>query len=136
MSKLEQCNLFVLLTLVVSNLLTESAAVSEQSSPSLTTLAVQRFKSVYKEEIKYLLHITVGIGAFISTVPSQQKGPGSDSRPGGPCCVEFACSPQVRVGELWVFLFPPTVQRHESEVRLIGNSELLIGVNVSVCMAL
>ena len=44
--------------------------------------------------------------------------------------MEFACSPRVCVGSLWVVRLPPTVQK---VVRLIGDSKLSIGVSVSVC---
>ena len=43
-------------------------------------------------------------------VASQQEGPGFESNLRR-FCVEFACSPRVRVGLLW---FPPTVQKHVS----------------------
>ncbi|AWP13725.1 putative leucine-rich PPR motif-containing protein mitochondrial, partial [Scophthalmus maximus] len=37
----------------------------------------------------------------------------------GPVCVEFACSPRVRVGSLQVLQLPPTVQRHAEWDELI-----------------
>lgn len=43
--------------------------------------------------------------------------------------IEFACSPCICVGLLWVLWFPPAAQR---QVRRIGNSKLPLGVNVFV----
>lgn len=41
---------------------------------------------------------------------------------------KFACSPRISVGSLWVF--PPGAQR--MQIRWIGDSKLLIGVNLNV----
>ena len=50
-------------------------------------------------------------GSVVSTVASQQEGPGFASRSfqvvPGPFCVEFACSPRACVGLLRVLRFPP-----------------------------
>lgn len=54
-------------------------------------------------------------GVAVSTVSSQQKGPGFDF------CGAFACSPRVHVVS-WVLRLPPTIQRHASGLRLIGLS--------------
>ena len=58
-------------------------------------------------------HITWGAahGVVVSTVTSQQEGSRFNSHP-GPFCVEFACSPRVCVGSLWVLRLPATVQKH------------------------
>jgi len=42
-------------------------------------------------------------GVVVTTVASQHE----------PFCVEFACSPRVCVGSLWVLRLPPTTQKHE-----------------------
>jgi len=61
-------------------------------------------------------------GVVVSTVASQQEG--SRFHPHlGPFCVEFACSPRVCVGSLWVLRLPPTTQKH---VRLIGVSKIVL----------
>jgi len=65
----------------------------------------------------------------LSTVASQQEGSRFNSKL-GPFCVEFACSPRVCVGSLRVLRLPPTIQN--LHVRLIGVSELSLGVSVSV----
>ena len=52
-----------------------------------------------------------GGGAVVSAVASQQEGPGLESE-SGHFSAEFACSPHVRVGLLWVLRFPPTVEKH------------------------
>ncbi len=69
----------------------------------------------------------------------KQEGSGFESRfwvliPAavGPFCVEFACSPRVCVGSLWVSGFLP--QSKDMQVRLTGDSELPIGVNVSMSL--
>ncbi|CAI5638621.1 unnamed protein product [Oreochromis niloticus] len=70
-------------------------------------------------------------GTVVSTVASQQEGPEFHStiRPEG-FCVEFECSPRV-------LRLPPTVQRHPlSGVRLIGNTNLPIGVSTNGCLSL
>ena len=46
--------------------------------------------------------------------------------------VEFACSPRVCAGLLRTLRFPPKVQNMQSGGRLIGDSKLPVGVNVSV----
>ena len=52
-------------------------------------------------------------GTVVSAVASQQEGSGFEFK--SRCfCVEFACSPHVRVGLLQVLQFPPTVQKHVS----------------------
>ena len=68
-------------------------------------------------------------GVVVSTVASQQEGSRFNSQL-GPFCVEFACSPVYA----WVLsgysgFLPPSKNMH---VRLIGVSELSLGVSVSV----
>ena len=53
--------------------------------------------------------------------------------PAGSFCVEFACSPRVRVGSLRVLLLSPTVQKHA--VRLTGVSKIVLSP-VEVCPSL
>jgi len=60
-------------------------------------------------------------GVVVSTVTSQREGSSFDPDL-GPFCVEFACSPRVCVGSLWVLQLPPTVQKQH--VRLIGDSKI------------
>ena len=69
---------------------------------------------------------------MVSTVASQQEGPGLD--PGsGRFCVEFACSPCACVGSLWLLQLPPKVQKHAKlRVRLTGHSKFPVSVNVCV----
>ena len=68
---------------------------------------------------------------MVSGVPSQREGPGLI--PGSGCfCVEFACSPCVCVGSVQLLWLSSTVQKHAKlAVRLIGQSKLPVGVNVS-----
>ena len=47
----------------------------------------------------------------VSTVASQQEGSRFSSQL-GPFCVEFACSPRVYMGSLWILRLPSTVQKH------------------------
>lgn len=61
-------------------------------------------------------------GVVISTVASQQEDSGIQHT-----CVEFACSPRACMSS---FGFLP--QTKNMQVRLIGDSKLPIGVNVSV----
>ncbi|KAL6455456.1 hypothetical protein MHYP_G00360850 [Metynnis hypsauchen] len=69
---------------------------------------------------------------WVALSPHSKEGLGSIPRMGDrvPLCVEFACSPRVCVGFLWVLWFPPTVQRHA--VRPIGHAGLPLGVSVCV----
>ena len=46
-------------------------------------------------------------GVVVSTVASQQEGPGFDSQ----ACAEFTCSLCVCVGSVQVLQLPPTVQK-------------------------
>ena len=50
-------------------------------------------------------------GVVVSTVASQQEGSRFNSQL-GLFCVEFACSPRVCVGSLWVLRLTPTIQKH------------------------
>lgn len=59
------------------------------------------------------------LAAVVSTINSKHDGPRLDSML-GPFCVVFACSPYVYLRFLWVLLLSPIVQRHASEVWLIG----------------
>ena len=70
---------------------------------------------------------------MVSTVASQEEGSRFNSQL-GPFCVEFACSPRVCVGSLWVLsgfsgFLPLSKNMH---VRLIGDSKLSLGVGVSM----
>ena len=64
----------------------------------------------FREAVLELSHGQHG-GSVVSTVASQQEGPGFASRSfqvvPGPFCVEFACSPRACVGLLRVLRFPP-----------------------------
>lgn len=54
----------------------------------------------------------------------------------GSFCVEFASSPRVCMGSLWVLWLPPKGLRHV--VRLIGDCKLSVGeyVNANSCLSL
>lgn len=55
---------------------------------------------------------------WLASMPHRRRAPGSVLRL-VPFCVEFACSPHVCVGTLWVLQFPPT-----SRIRLINESKM------------
>ena len=59
----------------------------------------------------------------VNTIASQQEGSRFNSRL-RPFCVEFACSPRVCIGSLWVLRLPPTVKN--MHVRLIGVSKIVL----------
>ena len=62
---------------------------------------------------------------WLAPSPHSERVPGST--PGlGPFCVEFACSPRVCVGSLRVLRLPPTVQKKNMHVRLIGVSKIVL----------
>ena len=91
--------------------------------------------------LKFLIFLSFNFYRLYRPLPaaSQQEGSGFDSTGGlGSFCVEFACSPRVFVGSLWVLRLPPTLQRHACGDRLIGSTKVALGVSVcewlSVCV--
>lgn len=78
-----------------------------------------------KTQMCYLLVLSWIRGGTVvqwSTVNSQQEGPRTK------LCMEFARSPCICVGSLWLLWLPPTIQRHAPGVKLTGHSQLPMGV--------
>ncbi|KAF7641606.1 hypothetical protein LDENG_00276350 [Lucifuga dentata] len=47
------------------------------------------------------------VAQWLALLPHSKKVLGSIPSGAGPFCVEFECSPHVRVGSLWVLRLPP-----------------------------
>ena len=112
----------------------------DRSSPILKPCETILMKNLFTDLLP-LLHRHMGDTAVVSTVTSQQEGPGFDS--GSGCfCVEFVCSPCVFLGSLGSPGSPGSSHCPNISIlvvgRLIGHSELLVGVNVNVdgCLSL
>ena len=69
-------------------------------------------------------------GVVVSTVTSQQEGSRFNSQLGH-FCVEFACSPRVCVGSLWVLHHPKTCV-----LGWLVTLKLSLGVSVCGCLSL
>ncbi len=96
------------------------------------------FLSVHKRHSGVAIHLWCHQGfvifIHILTVASRQEGSGFEPTSRlGLFCMEFACSPCACVGFLQILLLPLP-----KTCRLIGDSKLPIGVNVSVsgCLSL
>lgn len=72
--------------------------------------------------------VELRVGRWLTLSPHRKEGPRL-----GPFCVELECSSCVHLGSHQVIQLPPTTQRHTSRFKLIGDSNLPIGVSMSPC---